>query len=101
MLRGSSLGLAGRRKIPSGWVTGGDFLEKRKERGRILKMSGVFLPDAVIIAEGVGELLYNLQRNYEKIVNAAISGGGPDIHCAGCRSKKICGGDPAGRDEQR
>lgn len=62
-------------------------------------MSGVFLPDAVIIAEGPGELLYNLKPNYEKIMNAAISGGDPDSRCCDeRRSKRICDGGLAGQD---
>lgn len=61
-------------------------------------MSGVLLPDAVIITEGGGEMLYNLRRNYEKIMNTALSGGDPGIRYAGCRSKRICGAGPAERD---
>lgn len=32
-------------------------------------MSGVFLPDAIIIPGGAGEVLSKLKRNYEKIMN--------------------------------
>ena len=56
-------------ETPSGWATGGGFLEKRKERGRILKKSDVFLPDTLIIAKRGQEVLSNLKRNYEKIMN--------------------------------
>ncbi len=33
-------------------------------------MSGVFLPDTMIIPDQVGEVLSKLKRNYEKIMNS-------------------------------
>ncbi len=62
--------LFAQRKAPSGWATGGGLLEKRKERGRILKMSGVFLPDTMIVPDLAGKVLSKLKRNYEKIMNS-------------------------------
>ena len=64
------LRLFAQRKAPSGWATGGGVLEKRKERGRILKMSDVFLPDTMIVPDLAGKVLSKLKRNYEKIMNS-------------------------------
>ena len=58
--KGSPLRLGDRRGV----------LEKRKERGRILKMSGVFLPDTMIVPDLAGKVLSKLKRNYEKIMNS-------------------------------